>query len=117
MFYSKSTNGFYDAVIHGENIPADAVEITADEHAALLEGQSQGKLIQADTNGKPVLTDQPLPTPEQILVQQLAEAQAYLASTDFYYPRFLETGEPVPEDVVQKRIEAREFIRANSEQT
>ena len=27
MFYSKSTGGFYDTAIHGDNIPADAVEI------------------------------------------------------------------------------------------
>ena len=115
MFYSKTTGGFYASEIHGDNIPADAVEITATEHAALIEGQSQGKLIQADAKGKPVLAEQPLPTPEQIRVQQLAEAQAYLARTDFYYPRFLETGEPVPEDVVQKRIEARELIRTNTD--
>lgn len=115
MFYSKSTGGFYDRAIHGNNIPADAVEITAEEHAALLEGQSQGKRIQADENDYPILAERPLPTPEQILVQQLAEAQAYLERTDFYYPRFLETGEPAPEDVVQKRIEARELIRANTD--
>ena len=115
MFYSATTGGFYDTAIHGNNIPDDAVEITTTEHSALLEGQSQGKLIQADENGYPILADQLLPTPEQILVQQLAEAQAYLASTDFYYPRFLETGEPVPEDVVQKRIEARELIRTNTD--
>ena len=115
MFYSKSTKGFYSREIHGDDIPTDAVEITAEGHAALLEGQSQGKRIQADEAGYPILADPPLPTPEQILAQQLAEAQAYLASTDFYYPRFLETGEPVPTDVVQKRIEAREFIRANTD--
>ena len=115
MFYSKTTGGFYSREIHGDAIPSDAVEITADDHSALLESQSQGKRIQADENGYPILAEQPLPTPEQILVKQLAEAQAYLARTDFYYPRFLETGEQVPEDVVQKRIEARELIRANTD--
>ena len=53
MFYSATTGGFYTREIHGDNIPADAVEITAEQRAALLEGQSQGKLIQADANGKP----------------------------------------------------------------
>lgn len=57
MFYSKDTGGFYSREIHGDAIPSDAVEITASEHSALLEGQSQGKLIQADANGKPVLAD------------------------------------------------------------
>lgn len=69
MFYAKSTNGFYAEAIHGDSIPDDAVEITADEHQALLEGQSQGKLIQADASGHPVLVDPPPPTPEQIIAQ------------------------------------------------
>ena len=47
MFYLKSTGGFYDAEIHGDAIPADAVEITRDEHAALLAGQSTGQRIEA----------------------------------------------------------------------
>ena len=51
MFYSKSANGFYSREIHGDNIPADAVEITIEEHAALLDGQRQGKLIAADADG------------------------------------------------------------------
>lgn len=62
MFYSKSTGGFYDAAIHGDNIPADAVEITTEEHAALLAGQGQGKRIVADAQGRPMLADPPAPT-------------------------------------------------------
>lgn len=62
MFYSKSTGGFYDAAIHGDNIPTDAVEITIEEHVALMEGQSQDKQIVADENGYPVLVDPPLPS-------------------------------------------------------
>lgn len=64
--YSASTGGFYDAAIHGDNIPADAVEITIEEHAALLEGQSQGKMIQADANGRPVLVDPPKTTAAEV---------------------------------------------------
>ena len=78
MKYAKSTNGFYDEAIHGDNIPADAVEITIEEHAALLEGQSQGKLIQADANGRPVLVDPPPPTPEQIIAQYTDGVQQHL---------------------------------------
>jgi hypothetical protein len=40
-------------------IPADAVEITADEHAALLAGQSAGQMIGTDQAGKSVLQDRP----------------------------------------------------------
>lgn len=78
MFYSKQTGGFYDTAIHGDNIPADAVEITAEEHAALLTGQSQGKLIQADEDGSPILIDPPPPTSEQIIATYTAEIQKRL---------------------------------------
>lgn len=46
-------------------------------------------------------------------IEKVEEFKSYLNSTDFYYARKLETGEEVPADVVAKRIEAREFIRAN----
>lgn len=57
MFYSKSTGGFYITEIHGENIPADAVEITDEQHAALLQGQTDGQEIAGDDNGFPILID------------------------------------------------------------
>ena len=41
-------------------IPMDAVEITADAHAALLAGQSAGQMIGADQAGKPVLQARPV---------------------------------------------------------
>ena len=78
MFYSKSTGGFYDTAIHGDNIPADAVEITEAEHAALLEGQSQGKRIVADESGRPTLQDPPPPTAEQIIAQYTNGVQQHL---------------------------------------
>lgn len=78
MFYSKSTGGFYTREIHGDNIPADAVEITEAEHAALIEGQSLGKRIVADENGRPILQDPPPPTAEQIIAQYEAAVQKHL---------------------------------------
>ena len=78
MFYSKSTGGFYTREIHGDNIPADAVEITAEEHQSLLEGQSQGKIIVADKKGRPILQDPPPPTAEQIVAQYTAAVQKRL---------------------------------------
>ncbi len=78
MFYSAQTGGFYDRAIHGDNIPADAVEITEAEHAALIEGQSMGKVIVADENGRPILQDPPPPTIEQIIAQYDAAVQQRL---------------------------------------
>lgn len=76
MFYSKQTGGFYTREIHGDNIPADAVEITTEEHAALLAGQGQGKLITADGDGRPVLQDQPPITGNALILSQIATLEA-----------------------------------------
>lgn len=59
MYYSKSTGGFYDAAIHGNQIPADAVAITRDEHAALLQAQSEGQVIAPGPDGRPCVIDPP----------------------------------------------------------
>ena len=107
MFYSKSTGGFYDAAIHGDIMPADVVEITAEEHAALLEGQSNGKLIDFDKDGYPFLEDPAPPTDEQLQQQANTEARAYLAETDWYVIRLQETGEPVPAEILAERSAAR----------
>lgn len=78
IFYSAKQNAFYVREIHGNNIPADAVEITEAEHAALIEGQSLGKLIVADANGHPILQDPPPPTAEQIMACLEARVQQWL---------------------------------------
>jgi len=78
MIYSKQTGGFYSHDIHGDNIPEDAVEITSEQHAALLEGQSQGKIISADENGYPILIDPPPPTTEQIISGFVSAIQQHL---------------------------------------
>lgn len=105
MLYSKSTGGFYDRAIHGDNIPTDAVEITKAEHAALLEGQATGKIITADTNGRPVLQDPPAPTAEQIAAAvTAARAAAYVAESD---PLFFKAqrGEATQEEWLAKVAE------------
>lgn len=57
-------------------IPPDAVEITPEQHAALIEGQSTGKRIVADADGYPVLQDPPQLTPEQLRANALARIDA-----------------------------------------
>lgn len=57
MYYAKSTSGFYSIEIHGNKIPSDAVEISDEQHAALLQGQTDGKEIVGDDNGFPMLID------------------------------------------------------------
>ena len=75
IFYSAATKGFYSQEIHGDIMPSDCVPLEGgrEEHLALLEGQAKGKIIEADENGYPRLSD-PLPeTPEAIEAQILAE--------------------------------------------
>lgn len=107
IYFCATTSGFYDTAIHdtlficdehvttdletGETIDrwceyrpdpagliADAVEITAEQHAALLEGQSQGKRIVVGAGGAPELADPPAPTPEQIKAMLSAAVQIHM---------------------------------------
>lgn len=71
MFYSKSTNGFYDAAIHGTNIPKDCVEITNDQWKTLMEQQSKGMVIQPNKKGYPVSVDfQTLSVSNEVLIKR-----------------------------------------------
>ena len=85
MFYSKTTCGFYDTATHGDNIPSDAVEITAEEHATLMQGQSEGKRIVADDEGRPVLADPPPPTQAEIVAQYESALDAHIDSVAHQY--------------------------------
>jgi hypothetical protein len=78
IYYSLSSRGFYNFAIHGDNMPGDVVEITAEEHATLLAGQTAGKVIAADENGRPVLQDPPPPTAEQTIEAMRAAIQAHM---------------------------------------
>lgn len=106
IYFNSKTNGFYDDEIHSA-IPQGSVEISMECHSALLQGQSEGKVISSDDNGYPILVDPVGPTPEQIQSQINAEARSYLASTDWYVIRKLETGEDIPEEILEERVAAR----------
>lgn len=47
------------------------------------------------------------PTPEQLLAAEKSEALTYLNSTDWYFARKAETGQDVPQDVLDNRAAAR----------
>lgn len=83
LFYSQSTGGFYDTAIHGDNIPADAVEITCEQHCALMEGQAQGKVITCNEQGHPCLCDPEPPSEDALKEACKAEAKKRLEDTDF----------------------------------
>lgn len=60
--YDVKTNGFYE-ISDKESYelagtwPETGVAITDVEHKSLLDGQAAGKIISADSDGKPILTD------------------------------------------------------------
>ena len=80
MYYSDTTDGFYDLAIHTQ-IPEDSVEISKEEYEALIEGQSKGKRIVTGVNGKPTLAEQLPPTDEQAKKKYERAIQAHLDST------------------------------------
>lgn len=71
MNYSPSKNSFFPPNLEqvyrdAGSWPNDCVEITPEQHAALLQGQSEGKIIAADENGYPVLQEPTQPTADQM---------------------------------------------------
>lgn len=81
-YYSRSTNGFYAHGMH-DTLPVDVIEITQAQHQELIFGQSNGKIISSDENGKPVLIDPPQPTTEQLAEQARSKRDALLSACDW----------------------------------
>jgi hypothetical protein len=83
MFFCALSGGFYDPAINGESgVPAGAVAITSDEHAALLKGNSEGRRLGSDEHGRPILLD-PLPiSDEDLAISARAWRDSELARSD-----------------------------------
>jgi hypothetical protein len=54
MYFSKSAGGFLDSRVH-KVIPKDAVVLSDAGYAELMAGWKQGKVIQVNSAGAPVL--------------------------------------------------------------
>lgn len=82
-------------------IPPDAVEITKDEWQALIDGQSAGQMIDWNEEGYAFLTDQPPPTPEEILTRNTATKNNLLAAATLAIAPLqdaVDIGEATPEE-------------------
>lgn len=75
MYYAKSTAGFYDPAIHA-TMPEDAIEISADEHAELMDAQAAGAIIEADSDGRPVAVEPPPLTGKPLIMSQIADLES-----------------------------------------
>lgn len=82
MKFSQSTMGFYDPAINGADIPADAVDISAERHRDLLEAQALGHIIMADANGYPLAVPAPAPSLDELAALVRAERDRRLRDVD-----------------------------------
>ena len=70
-YYSYSAKGFFwlgENDLKGNDIPADLIPVSDEEHAALFLGQERGKYINHTPDG-PALVDQPDYSPEELIAQ------------------------------------------------
>ena len=72
--FSPSTRGFYDPQIH-DVIPDDAVEISSSAHAALLEAQAAGAVIQPGPDGQPEAVMPAAPDAAEVLAAWRARSR------------------------------------------
>jgi hypothetical protein len=79
LFYAKSTGGFYNSAIHAPaQIPSDAVQISRETYASLIEAQSAGKVIRAKGDGTPEAVDYiSTLTAEETMARKLSALAAY----------------------------------------
>ncbi len=80
MYYSRGLRGFFDPSIH--HLPADALEISSQDHCNLLAGQSASKRIIPDVDGRPTLSDAPEPTEAALAAQRRAAITVELTAID-----------------------------------
>lgn len=71
IYSSASTRAFFDDTIH-TTLPGDAVQITAEAHAALMAGQATGSTIDWGVDGVPVLIAPATPTAAELLAAERA---------------------------------------------
>lgn len=94
--------------------PDGAIEISYDDHAALLEGAQRGKLI-ALVDGTPALTDPHPPTQDQIIARMEAMVQRHLDSVvgvrgyDSIYTACTYADEPAVAKFQQEGVAARRW--------
>ena len=106
MLYSKSAGGFYHRDVHGEAVPADVVEISDEHHIALLEAQSQGKVIVADENGMPAFGEPGAYQPsiqEQIASAERRQTARLMREAQLGYPEALNTLRNIDNEIAALR--------------
>ncbi|KVO28058.1 phage tail assembly chaperone [Burkholderia ubonensis] len=78
---------FYDTVDSPTPSGVNVVDITDDEWRALIDGQSHGKRAAFDGNMRPLLTDPPAPTREDVAASMRSQRTLAMNATDWLVSR------------------------------
>ena len=76
MKYSPTTGGFYRPGHTPSKIPADAVDVQAEDYPALMAAIARGCTIQADPAGYPVAVEPSAPSADEVIKAQIVELEA-----------------------------------------
>lgn len=79
--YSPSQRGFYREDFHGDRIPEDAVAVSPEEHARLLQGEQEGLEIVPGEGGYPILRAR-VYSPEQLAFTARYQRNLRLSQAD-----------------------------------
>lgn len=113
--FSPSTKQMYALSLYApETLPADCVDVTVEERAALAMEMRTGKVFGADSLGRPIAVPPPPPTPAWALATLQKQAKALLLQTDKTCTRCAENGILVPDDLRTFREVLREVMRAET---
>lgn len=90
-------------------------ELTREEHMALMDGQSTGKVITFHDDKKPTLEDPPPPTEKELAEQEIRQLKSYLSETDYVAIKIAEGAVTAEESekyaqITEKRQQARKKI-------
>lgn len=85
------------------------IEITDDEHGALMAGQVEGKRIVADEHGRPILTDPQPPSSAELASAARAKRDRLLSESDWVVTRSLEISADTPPEWLAYRQALRDL--------
>lgn len=109
IFYSKSFGGFFASEMLKDGFPDDSIEISEEEHQALLTGQTEGQIIVADTSGRPILADPPIPA---VMDRRSVAKRGIDTEAGNARSRFVSAGQLVAEEYMQAESAANQWTDA-----
>jgi hypothetical protein len=111
MYFSK-TKGFVDEAIFGA-LPEDAISLTDERYAELMDGQFKGKNIKPDAEGIPQLAERPALTSDQIFKMYEGSAEQLMkdVAQEWGYSSIIDAASYVNSTNKQYKAEAEALIQ------